>query len=239
MRHAGIIIAGLFVLTAMLALISFATQADGVLFREEFKNLVNWKPLYFPKIKRHTVYTIVPGDGKDILKAQSDASASGIVYKSSFNVYKYPHIRWRWKAENVYKKGDGGTSKAGDDYPIRVYVIFKYDPAKAGIGERVKYNVLKFIYGEYPPKSSLNYVWANRDSSRKVFSSPYTDRSKMIVKSGPSDVGKWETEEAHLLNDYRAAFGVEPTAEASLAIMDDSDNTGERSISYMDFIEVY
>ncbi len=120
-----------------------------------------------------------------------------------------------------------------------MYVIFRYDPDKAGVGERVKYNILKFIYGEYPPKSSLNYIWANRENARKVFPSPYTDKSRMIIKSGPAEVGKWETEEANILNDYRAAFGEDPPAEASLAIMNDSDNTGERSVSYVDFIEVY
>jgi hypothetical protein len=223
----------------MLALPVFGARAEGVLFREEFKSLANWKPLYFPKIKKHTTYSIVPGEGKDVLKAESDASASAIVYKSSFNVYKHPNMRWRWKADNVYKKGDGGESKAGDDYPIRVYVIFKYDPDRAGFGERAKYKILKLIYGEYPPKSSLNYVWASRDNARKVFPSPYTDKSRMIIKSGPAEVGHWKAEEVNILNDYRAAFGEEPPVEASLAIMHDSDNTGERSVSYVDFIEVY
>jgi hypothetical protein len=38
---------------------------------------------------------------------------------------------------------------------------------------------------------------------------------------------------------YREAFGVLPPRTASIAIMNDSDNTGERSVSYVDYIEVY
>jgi len=57
----------------------------------------------------------------EMLKSDSRASASGIVFKHSFGVYEYPRVTWRWKAENVYEKGNA-TSKSGDDYPIRVYM---------------------------------------------------------------------------------------------------------------------
>ncbi len=30
------------------------------------------------------------------LKAESSASASGIVYRFKFDVYRYPRARWRW-----------------------------------------------------------------------------------------------------------------------------------------------
>ena len=37
-------------------LISYA--GDKVFLREEFNDLSHWNPLNFPKIKRHTIYTI-------------------------------------------------------------------------------------------------------------------------------------------------------------------------------------
>jgi hypothetical protein len=46
-------------------------------------------------------------------------------------------------------------------------------------------------------------------------------------------------EEANILEDYTKAFGAAPPAIASIAIMNDSDNTGESSVSYVDYIEVY
>jgi hypothetical protein len=38
--------------------------------------------------------------------------------------------------DNVCKKGDI-RDKSGDDYPIRVYVMFPYDPKQADITERL------------------------------------------------------------------------------------------------------
>jgi hypothetical protein len=35
------------------------------------------------------------------------------------------------------------------------------------------------------------------------------------------------------------AFGEDPPSVANLAIMNDSDNTGESAVSYIDYIEIY
>jgi hypothetical protein len=43
----------------------------------------------------------------------------------------------------------------------------------------------------------------------------------------------------NVLDDYRRAFDEDPPAVARLAVMSDSDNTGEQAISYIDYIEVY
>ena len=100
-------------------------------------------------------YTPVKEGGKSILKAESRASASAIVCRRTFNVYETPRLRWRWRVSQL---SDGGNpkEKAGDDYPIRVYVFFQYDPAKATLGERLLYNAARVIYDKYPPHSTLN-----------------------------------------------------------------------------------
>ena len=178
-------------------------------------------------------------DGGNYLQAASNASASGLIYKNTFNVYDYPRIRWRWMVENVYKKGNA-KEKSGDDYPLRIYIIFKYDPDRAGFFESLKYSSAKRIYGEYPPHSALNYIWANRDYKEEIITNTYTDRAEMILlQKGSSNVGKWITEDVNILEDYRKAFGEDPPPIASIAVMNDSDNTGERSVSYLDYIEIY
>ncbi|MBW1719208.1 MAG: DUF3047 domain-containing protein [Deltaproteobacteria bacterium] len=210
-----------------------------VFFRDDFDTIDSWEPLLFPKIKQHSTYTIEKKEAHYYLKAESKASASGLLLKREFDVYQYPHIRWRWRIENVYKKGNA-KDKSGDDYPIRIYVIFKYEPARAGILEKIKYNSAKLFYGEYPPHSSLNYIWANRKHTEKVITSPYTERSKMIpLQKGEENVGIWHNEKVNILQDYRFAFGEDPPAIASLAIMNDSDNTKEHAVSYVDDIEIY
>lgn len=203
-------------------------------FREEFNSLENWKPLTFPKIPRHSTYRIQNG----ILIAEADNSASGIICSKVFNIYKTPVIKWKWKISNTYQAGDE-KKKSGDDYPLRIYVVFKYDPQKAGIFERAQYNALKLIYGEYPPHSSINYIWANKKYSESILPNPYTAKTQMIpVQKGSEHAGIWIEERANALEDYRRAFGAEPPAQASIAVMSDADNTGEKATGYVDYIEV-
>jgi hypothetical protein len=42
-----------------------------------------------------------------------------------------------------------------------------------------------------------------------------------------------------ILNDYRKAFGGDPPRRAGLAIMSDSDDTGESSTAWVDWVEIY
>jgi hypothetical protein len=213
-------------------------QEKNVLFREQFETLDNWKPFTFPKIKAHSVYTIETEGGHHYLKAESHASASAIVYKEPFNVYDYPKARWRWKVSNIYVKGNAKT-KAGDDYPLRVYIMFEYDPDKAGTFEKMKYGLAKKLYGVYPPHSTLSYVWASKEEPGDIIESPYTDKAKMVLlQRGTKNVGTWQDEEINILEDYQKAFGAKPPVHARIAIMNDSDNTGESSVSSMEFIEV-
>jgi hypothetical protein len=217
-----------------------ALGSDGrdVLFREDFRSLDNWKPLFFPKIKKHSTYTIETEGQVHVLKTESNGSASAIVYKKSFTVYEHPRVTWRWKVGNVYKKGDART-KEGDDYPIRVYIMFEYDPEQAGALEKIKYGLAKSIYGEYPPHSSLSYVWSNKDDADTFLVSPYTDKAEMVLlEKGQEKVGTWVEEEINIFDDYLKAFGVKPPVRARIAVMNDSDNTGESSVSYMEYIEI-
>lgn len=211
---------------------------DEVFFRDEFHDLHNWESLYFPKIKQHTTYEIVTKNGRTYLKTQSNASASALVSKKTFNSFIYPHLRWRWKVENIYKRWNG-KEKSGDDYPIRIYVMFPYDPKLASFSERVLYETLKTVQGKYPPYRTLNYVWASDQITDDVFSSPYTSTVKIIIREkGKAKVGQWIDEKANIIDDYKKAFGNVPPDKAVIAIMNASDNTGETAISYIEYIEV-
>lgn len=213
--------------------------AETVLFRENFDSRENWKPLLFPKINRPTQYTLEKQNGEQLLKVESDGSASALILKREFNPYEYPKIRWRWKVDSIYQQGNAKT-REGDDYPLRVYVLFKYDPEKASGWEKIRYGAAKLIYGEYPPHSAINYIWSSRVHPENIITSSYTDRAKMILlRKGVEQVGQWLVEEVDIIEDYQKAFGQKPPAAAVLAVMGDADNTGERAIAYLDFIEIY
>lgn len=225
-------------LTIVLASVVF-TAADNAQLREDFNTLAQWEPLYFPKISQHSTYTVEKETTDNwVLKTRSNASASGFIWKRTYSIFDYPRLHWRWKVENVYKNGDA-TKKSGDDYPLRVYVIFKYDQKHASWWKQTKYQTARILYGKYPPDSTVNYIWANRSHGQRILTSPYTDSAKLIVlQEGSNNAHQWVEESVNVLDDYRSAFGHDPLETASLAVMNDSDNTGESSTSYLDFIEV-
>jgi hypothetical protein len=192
----------------------------------------NWKPLTFPKVSRHTTYKVEGEAGRFWVKAESDASASALVREIQIDPKVYPILRWRWKVENIIQQGDE-RKKEGDDYAARIYVNFLYDSQKASLWERTRYGVWHAIYGSYPPKAALNYIWANKLPQGRVVDNAYTSMAKMVaIESGPERIGKWISEERNIYHDYTSLFGEEPPSVIGLAIMTDTDNTGEKAVAY-------
>lgn len=210
---------------------NFSTAAAGGPFPQ------GWAPLTFDKIQRHSRYELVSDTGTVVVKATSTAAASGMTRRVRIDPRKHPVIRWCWKVENVYRTGDV-TRKDGDDYPARLYVTFHYDAAGAGLLDRIAFGTARLIYGEYPPMGAITYVWASSAPLGSVFPNPYTDKVKMIVvRTGDGQTGQWLTESRNLMDDYRRAFGTDPPDVSGVAIMTDSDNTGESAIAYYGDIE--
>lgn len=195
-----------------------------------------WQPLTFRNIPARTRYTMVRDQGRYVLKAESRAAASGLIRPLDLDPEVFQIISWRWKVEHTLAKGDE-RRKEGDDYAARVYVAFQYDPRAASLWERARYGAIKLLYGEYPPKHAINYIWANRLPKGESIDNAFTDRSKMIaVRSGPEEVGRWLAEERNLYEDYRHLFGQAPPRIAGIALMTDTDNTGESAVAYYDEI---
>jgi len=191
-----------------------------------------WAPMKFARIERQTRYSIVADEGTTVVKAEADASASGLIRRVEVDPHAHPTLEWRWKVANLVERSDM-AAKRGDDYAARVYVAFKYEPARVSVWNRVKYALIRAIYGEYPPHAGINYVWATREPVGTATWNAYTDRVRMIVvRSGADDVGRWVSESRNVLDDYRAAFDEEPPPIAGVAIMTDGDDTGERATAW-------
>lgn len=187
----------------------------------------HWDPLTFEDIEQHTRYSLVSDGNITVIEADSNGSSSGLTRKITIDPQEYPVISWRWKIANIYQKGDV-SRKSGDDYPARIYITFAYDPEKVGFWDKVKFNSIKLLYGEYPPINAINYIWASKAPKGMTIPNPYTDRVKMIVvESGDDQALEWISEKRNILQDYRDAFGEDPPRISGVAIMTDSDNTGE------------
>jgi len=193
-----------------------------------------WEPLTFRKVPRPTQYRVVPDGEGWVLEARSEAAASALYHPLELDLRAHPRLTWRWKIGNVLVNADART-KQGDDYPARVYVAFRHDPARATAWERTKYGTYRLFYGTYPPHAALNYIWDNRLPVGATLDNAYTDRAKMVVvRSGGAEAGRWLTETRNVLEDYRRLFGGDPPPVAGVAVMTDTDDTGERAVAWYD-----
>ncbi|SMC96405.1 Protein of unknown function [Desulfocicer vacuolatum DSM 3385] len=191
-----------------------------------------WEPMEFKKITNHTSYVLIRDDGTMVIKAHSNSSSSGLMRRISIDPMQYPVVSWRWKTRNMLKKGDV-TLKSGDDYPARIYITFAYDGARLGFFEKAKYNAAKLIYGEYPPMGAINYIWDGKAPQGTTLPNAYTARVMMVVvESGSNNLNTWVKERRNIREDYRKLFGQEPPMISGVAIMTDTDNTGEEATTF-------
>jgi hypothetical protein len=191
-----------------------------------------WKPLTFPTIRNHTSYALVSDGGLVVVRAEAKASASGLATDVRIDPREYPIIRWRWKIANLLERADL-TRKDGDDYPARLYINFRGKRDESSFLDNVEIAVYRKIYGQDPPTAAINYIWDSKAPAGTIAPNAYTARVRMIVvRSGADAIGRWVDEERNLLDDYRAAFGEDPPPIVSVAIMTDTDNTGESAIAW-------
>lgn len=190
-----------------------------------------WKPLMFKKIPKPTAYQLVSDGSAVVVKATSEAAASGLTKEVKIDPSIFPVVQWRWKVENLLVRSDV-TRKSGDDYPARLYITFEYDPDKVSLGRKLKYNAGRALFGEIPI-AALNYIWDTKTPPGTVVDNAYTDFAKMIVvESGAEKVGVWVEESRNVYQDYKQAFGEDPSFINGVAIMTDTDNTKERAVAY-------
>ncbi|MGH8798219.1 MAG: DUF3047 domain-containing protein, partial [Caldimonas sp.] len=80
-----------------------------------------WEALTFPRVPRHTRYTVVRDGAGFVLRAEADGSASALYRPLDLDPRVHRVLSWRWKVEGVLARSDP-RRKAGDDYAARVYV---------------------------------------------------------------------------------------------------------------------
>lgn len=224
------------ILFGVLLLATVPAVADSPAALQPFSTMSNikdgWEPLEFPNIDQLTQYQLVAENGTQVVKATTSGSASGLIARVTIQPSDSLILRWRWKVSNVFEQGNA-RKKSGDDYPARIYVAFKFQPEKAGFFERAKRQAVEVLFGESLPGNALNYIWANTLPKGEFVANPYTDKTVMIaVNSGTRNVGEWVTVERDIVADYRKAFGEAPPPIVGIAIMSDSDNTGERATAW-------
>lgn len=193
-------------LLVFLSAVTSLHAAESSITLDDYENGIakGWKEKIF---KGQTHYTASTKDGVPCLAAVSVASASGLFYEIKVDPETMPILSWQWQIDDVLVKGDA-TKKSGDDYAARIYVVFP-----SPLFWRTK---------------ALNYIWDNKLAKGTIIANAYTKNAMMVVvESGSEYKGKWVKEERNVRGDYLAAFGEEPPAVGAIAIMTDTDDTGE------------
>lgn len=104
-----------------------------------------------------THYEIVEKDGAKVLQAQSQGQASARYLEREIDLDETPYLHWCWQVDSTYP-GLNETTKAGDDYPARVYVA-----RKTGL---LPWQV-----------QSVNYVWSSTQDPGSTWTNAFTDRA--------------------------------------------------------------
>jgi len=85
-----------------------------------------WKHHALSKLKRDTIYTLVKEDGRTVLRASADRSASFYVAPFKSQAGTFAILSWRWKTDALVPGADN-RKKDLEDAPLRVMVAFDGD----------------------------------------------------------------------------------------------------------------
>jgi len=177
-----------------------------------------------------TEYKLVRSEQGVVLRAHSNTGASAVGTRCRVDLTTHPILEWQWKVEDIVHQGKAGV-KGRHDFPARIYISFDYDGLS--LLKRLKLTALRAFGFEAVPRRSLIYAWANHVPRDTVVRSPYVEWLRQLsVRSGSTDVGTWVTERRNVRADYRRVFGEEPPPVDGIALMTNSEHTGEPVTAY-------
>jgi hypothetical protein len=179
------------------------------------------------KLKRDTKYEVVVDGGQPVLHATAAGAASAWVLLRRFDLAATPVLEWRWRVPALIK-GAANEDPKREDAPVRVIIGFDGDKSKLPDEEQRYFNRIKRLAGRDMPYAMLMYIWDNRNPVDMVVPSAHTSRVKMVVaESGGAGVGPWRSYRRNVVQDFERAFGEKPGKALGVALMTDTDNTGE------------
>jgi hypothetical protein len=194
------------------------------------QNKVGWVHKPLSKLKHDTVYTLVQEDGRTVLRGAADGSASLYVARFKAAMVVPAALSWRWKTDALIPGADNRDKKR-EDAPLRVIVAFDGDRSTLPDVEQKRFKRARKLSGIEPPYALLMYIWSDKAAVESVIPSAHTSQVKMlVVASGTHGLGSWQSVRRNVAEDYRHAYGAEPGPVLGVAVMTDTDNTGEKAV---------
>ena len=160
-----------------------------------------------------TTYSVGSNDNGNYLKAIADNAASGLGKEIKIDLNKTPFINITWKIEKDIP-GIDETTKKGHDFAARVFVIKK--TGATALSNR-----------------AVNYVFSSNQDVGSNSPSPYTKKSvDNVLATTKTKLNEWVTVKANVKEDFKKFHNLDVNELDGIAIMSDTDNSKQKSITY-------
>ena len=160
-----------------------------------------------------TTYSIGSNENGNYLKAIADNAASGLGKEIKIDLNKTPFINITWKIEKDIP-GIDETAKKGHDFAARVFVIKK--TGATALSNR-----------------AINYVFSSNQDVGSNSPSPYTKKSvDNVLATTKTNLNEWVTVKANVKEDFKKFHNLDVNELDGIAIMSDTDNSKQKSITY-------
>ena len=160
-----------------------------------------------------TSYSVGSDENGNYLKAIADNAASGLGKEIKIDLNKTPFINITWKIEKDIP-GIDETAKKGHDFAARVFVIKK--TGATALSNR-----------------AVNYVFSSNQDVGSNSPSPYTKKSvDNVLATTKTNLNEWVTVKANVKEDFKKFHNLDVNELDGIAIMSDTDNSKQKSITY-------
>ena len=137
-----------------------------------------------------------------------------IARKIRINVETTPILEWQWKLTQLPAGADLRQRPTSDAAP-HVFVVWPRTPA-----------LLR--------SQLIGYIW---DATLPVGTVQQSQKTRtvrfIIVRSGTSQLGRWQTERRNVADDFRLVYGAEPDAPGAVALSIDTNDTQSSSEGFV------
>ncbi|MDP2416277.1 MAG: DUF3047 domain-containing protein [Hydrogenophaga sp.] len=186
--------------------------------------LNRWEPFVLPG-KTFAPFDVASIQGRPALVVAAQSSVSILRQRTDSAPVQAGRLAFTWKIDGLAPGADLADAH-NEDSPVRVVLAFDGDRTRLSPRTHRLSELTRLLTGEPLPYASLVYVWSNTEPVGTVVVNPRTDRiRKLVVESGPEQLGRWRDHERDVQADFLQAFGEPPGPLLAVALMTDTDNT--------------
>jgi len=198
------------VLLFLLPLLCAATIADAAEDRIVVADFSGWSAAkglpsgWELKVKSGKgAYDIIRDGDMPALHLKSVDSSFSLQREVQVDLKQYPVLAWKWKAVKLPAGGDFRKSRT-DDQAAQLFLVFS-------------------------KTESIVYIWdttAPQGLTEDTKPVPFMHVHVVVVRSGPSELGKWIAETRNVYEDYKKLYGKEPPPVKGVRLQINSQHTG-------------